>query len=159
MNISDKHLGYMKQSSRILVALATLLLATACSKDLHLGGTTWTHQSQYTFNDEGLMKDISLDFTLSFADATTGTMKRKMDMSYEGIGLNIHVNGSGPLTYTRNGNEGTMTVSFTNEQTGDIAETTTHTWRYDPDAGTLTVTFDEDYQKQWNLKEAVFKKK
>ena len=102
------------------------MMFASCQKDLELSGTTW--KAHQVFNEtttiEGVTGtvDMTIDCTLKFADATTGSLSLTMSGSITAMGMTLPIPQetlSDNFTYTFDGENGVL--SATDAESGESA--------------------------------------
>ena len=123
--LPKKNINNMKKVLLMTFVACFAMMFASCQKDLELSGTTWkAHQViNETSTIEGITGtvDMTMDCTLIFADATTGTLSITMSGSVSVMGIPVMTfpadTYSDNFTYTFDGENGVL--SATDAESGE----------------------------------------
>lgn len=106
----------MKKTLLVALLACLTIMFASCKKEKTLNGTNWkTHTTTTQQVGEGalsLTANITFDGTMSFTDATNGSMTINFSGTAEGMGLSNPIesqNLTRTFTYTFDGEKGTLT--------------------------------------------------
>lgn len=112
----------MKKLFLLTFVACFAMMFASCEKEMKLDGTTWkaidTYNKEFTYMGTNVEANINMDCTMTFADATKGTLKMKLDATVTAMGQTAPVPESveeDTFTYTFDGEKGELTSTDPNE--------------------------------------------